>query len=299
MILIRDKEHSVPFVREMLVESLTRAGMKPWHAHMFSKEVEDELLGRAVEEIGSDEFSELVHNRLMEVNEKIARRFKVWKELKSAERDPIIVLLGGGTGVGTTTVGTELAHRLGIKNIISTDSIREVMRKTVSDRLLPSLHSSSFDAYKHLKVPISKQKEAVIAGFQLQASAVSVGVEAIIERALKEGTPTLIEGLHVVPGFINQELCDKHNVMMFVLHLKSEKEHKNRLYSRAFETKFKRAIDGYLENFKSIRHIQNYITDKAKENKVQILENSEVEDSIVNITDTVIEKIIKETKKEE
>jgi len=299
MILIKDKEYSVPFVKELLVESLTRAGMKPWQAHSFTREIEDELLAKGEEEVERDEFATLVHNRLKDVNEKVASRFHAWRGIKKGERDPMIILLGGGTGVGTTTVGTEVAHRIGIRNIISTDSIREVMRKTVSEELLPVLHSSSFDAHKSMKVPISKEKDAVLTGFQLQVTEVSVGIEAIIERAIKEGTPTLIEGLHVVPGFINEELLKRYNVMMFILHIKDEKEHKNRLYARAFETKFKRSVDNYMENFKSIREIQKFIKKKGEDDRIAIIENTDVEKSIVDIMDRVIESIVKQNRREE
>lgn len=298
MILINEGEKKVPFVREMLVESLTRAGMKPWQAYSFSKDIEDELLAKGDDEIDLKDFETLIHNRLEAINEKVSHRFKAWKEVQKAERDPIIVLIGGGTGVGTTTVGTEVAHRMGIKNIIATDSVREIMRKTVSKELLPTLHNSSYDAYKSLKVPLSGKKEEVITGFQLQVAEVSVGLEAIIERAIKEGTPTLIEGLHVVPGFIKEELMQKHNVMIFTLHIKDEKEHKNRLYTRAFETKFKRSVDRYLDNFKSIREIQKYITSKAEEGDVPILENSELEASIVEIIDNIIETIVRQNTEE-
>lgn len=299
MISIRDKEHTVPFVREVLVESLTRAGMKPWQAHSFSKEVQDELMAKDVGEIGRNELAELVHARLKDVNERVAHRFRAWREIKKGERDPIILLIGGGTGVGTTTVGTEVAHRLGIRNTISTDSIREIMRKTISDRLLPELHLSSYEAHKDLKVPISKEREALLTSFALQASEVSVGIDAIIERALNEGTPTLIEGLHVVPGFISRELVERHNVMMFVLHLRGEKEHRNRLYSRAFETKFKRSVERYLDNFKSIREIQKYVEKKAREERTPVLENVDVEKTIVQIMDDVIGDIVKQRRIEE
>jgi 2-phosphoglycerate kinase len=297
MIIIKDKDHKIPFVREMLVESLTRAGMKPWQAHTFTKALEDELLGKGTEEIEQDEFDEFIYERLKDVNENVSHRFKVWRDLKTGGREPIIMLLGGGTGVGTTTVGTEVAYRLGIKNIISTDSIREVMRKTVSDKLLPELHSSSYDAYKHLKIPLD-EKNAPLAGFRIQLTEVSVGIEAIIERSLKEGIPTLIEGLHIVPGYINEELIKKNNVMMFVLHIKDEKEHKDRLYSRAFETKFRRSVDGYMENFKVIREIQKYIKKASDDERVPVIENSDLEKSIVDIMDSVIGTMVKQSKKE-
>ena len=35
---------------------------------------------------------------------------------------------------------------------------------------------------------------------------VSVGVDAVIERAIKEGISIVIEGVHIVPGFIREDL---------------------------------------------------------------------------------------------
>ena len=47
----------------------------------------------------------------------------------------------------------ELASRLRLKNLISTDMIREVMRKIVSQELSPVIHKSSFDAYEAIRTP--------------------------------------------------------------------------------------------------------------------------------------------------
>jgi len=297
MITIKGRGYETPFVKEMLVQSVTRAGMKPWQAHSFASEVSDELLGKGAQEITSSDLAELVYSRLKDVNEKVAERYQVWRELGKGDHEPLIILLGGGTGVGTTTTGTEIAHRMGIKNVIATDSIREIMRKTVSEKLLPVLHASSYDAQRFLQVPIAKEKDKVIVSFLLQTWAVSVGIEAIIERAMKEGTPTMVEGLHVVPGFIQESYLKQDNVLMFMLHLKDEKEHKNRFYTRAFETKFKRSVEGYLENFDKIRKIQKYIIDKAKDLDVPIIENTDVEKTVTEIMDQSLDAMVKQKRK--
>jgi len=298
MILIKGKDYETPFIKEVMVQSITKAGMKPWQAYSFVAELRDELLGKGVVEISTEDLADLIYKRLKDVNGRIADRYKTSRDIKIGKREPLIVLLGGGTGVGTTTVGTEVAHRLGIRNTIATDSIREIMRKTISSGLLPYLHASSFDAHKYVKVPLSKEKDKKLVSFQLQTWAISVGIEAVIERALKEGTPTLVEGLYVVPGFISEELSNRPNVLMFMLHLKNEKEHRNRFYSRAFETKFKRTIDSYMENFGAIREIQKYVTEKANELKVPVIENSDVEETVTKIIDQSIESMVKESKKE-
>src|SRR5919201_4933654 len=113
---------------------------------------------------------------------------------------PLVLLLGGATGVGKSTIATMLANRLGITRVIPTDAVREVMRAMFSEELFPTLHTSSFDAARLVRHPLPRSADPVIIGFREQASAVAVGVEALIARAVEEGTDLIVEGAHVVPG---------------------------------------------------------------------------------------------------
>ena len=45
---------------------------------------------------------------------------------------PVVILIGGATGVGKSTIATQLAARLGIVRVVATDAIREVMRAMLS-----------------------------------------------------------------------------------------------------------------------------------------------------------------------
>ena len=134
-----------------------------------------------------------------------ALKFKKWISIRKSHK-PLIILIGGSSGVGTSSMAIELANRLKLKNIIGTDMIREVMRKMASKELLPTLHKSSFDAHESVKTT-SIMIDSVIEGFTSQVQVVNVGVEAIIERSIKEGISTIIEGVHIVPGFIRQDFA--------------------------------------------------------------------------------------------
>ena len=59
---------------------------------------------------------------------------------------PLLVLVGGATGTGKSTVATEVAHRLGITRVTSTDVVRQTMRAFFSAEFMPSIHYSSFEA---------------------------------------------------------------------------------------------------------------------------------------------------------
>ena len=50
---------------------------------------------------------------------------------------PIILLVGGATGTGKSTVATEVAYRLGITRVTSTDFVRQTMRAFFSREFMP------------------------------------------------------------------------------------------------------------------------------------------------------------------
>lgn len=59
-----------------------------------------------------------------------------------------IILISGGTGVGTSKLSLELAKNKNITNIISTDSIREIIRTLIHPSLNPFLNKSTYLAGK-------------------------------------------------------------------------------------------------------------------------------------------------------
>ena len=110
-----------------------------------------------------------------------AKKYLNWREVRKS-KEPLIILIGGASGVGTSSMAFELASKLGLKNLISTDMIREVMRKIVSKELSPVIHKSSFDAHESIRIP-SIRIDSIIEGFISHVDVVNVSVEAIIKRS--------------------------------------------------------------------------------------------------------------------
>ncbi|KAG9146461.1 hypothetical protein Leryth_011756, partial [Lithospermum erythrorhizon] len=74
-------------------------------------------------------------------------------------KDSVIVLLCGTSGCGKSTLSALLASRLGITTVISTDSIRHMMRSFVDEKQNPLLWSSTYHAGEHLDpVAVSEAK---------------------------------------------------------------------------------------------------------------------------------------------
>src|SRR5688500_14806238 len=139
-IVISDEEHALPYSKGLMASSIMATGLAPARAFHVAEQIEERLHERGMTSITRAELSELASEVLVrEVGQRYADSFAKWQVLNRIDR-PLIILIGGATGVGKSTVATQLAGRLGITRIIPTDAIREVMRSMFSEELMPTLH---------------------------------------------------------------------------------------------------------------------------------------------------------------
>ncbi|MEJ8543071.1 2-phosphoglycerate kinase [Methanothermobacter wolfeii] len=285
---VSGKKYTEPFSKGVLARSLTRAEMDPNKAYTFASMIEAHLKKKKVDLITIDELVEVVSRHLKEEDPEVVEKYMLWRRIRQC-KEPLIILIGGASGVGTSSIAFEVANRLGIRNMISTDMIREVMRKIVSRELLPSIYESSYTAYQSLRIPPPPELDEVLIGFRDHVDSVSIGVEAVIERALTEGISIVIEGVHIVPGFIREDLVNKENVAMFVLTVSDENIHKGRFYSRCRQMWARRPLKRYISYFWAIRRIHRYIESQAKKHNVPVIENIDV----VTTIDSIIKSLTK------
>lgn len=283
---VSGKIYREPFSKGVLARSLTRAEMDPNKAYEFASQIEDHLRKEGIKVINLDDLIGIVRGKLKREDEEIAEKYRLWRSIRKC-REPLIILIGGASGVGTSSIAFEVANRLGIRNMTSTDIIREVMRKMVSKDLLPTIFESSYTAYKSLRIPPPPELDEVLIGFRDHVDTVSVGVDAVIERALKEGISIVIEGVHIVPGFINEELVSKHNVAMFILTLQDEEVHRGRFYSRCRQLWARRPLKRYMNYFGAIRRTHKYIEIQAQNYDIPVIENIDVTTTIDCIIETL------------
>ena len=272
------KKYKEPFSKGIMSRSLNVADIGVERAHDIASDIEAYLIKNNITEISSEDLADVVLDYLKQVDDKIAIKYKNWRFLRTSKK-PLIILIGGASGVGTSSMAFELANRLRLKNLISTDMIREVMRKILSKDLSPVIHKSSFEAYESIRTP-SIRIDSLIEGFISQIDVVNVGVEAIIERSVKEGISTIIEGVHIVPGFIRKELLENNNIIIFTLTVEDDETHKQRFYSRCRQPWVKRSLERYMDNFDSIRKIQLFIEEQAKIHDARIINNVDFNETI-------------------
>ena len=292
-ITIRDEKHGLPYSKGLMASSIMATGLAPSQAYQVAKEVEDRLVAEREYSVSIPELRRVTLETLRAgVGEEYAVKFEQWQALSKLDK-PMIILIGGTTGVGKSTVATEMAHRLGITRIISTDAIREVMRSVFSQELMPALYDSSFNAWRTLRVPLPASADPIITGFREQASAVAVGVRAIIERSIKEGTHQVVEGVHIVPGFIDfSAFMDNAFIIPLLISVDDEDLHRSHFYIRELETEGFRPFERYRANFDSIRKIGDYIESLAHDHKIRVIPSHNLDLTVSTVLEEVISRIV-------
>ena len=282
------KKYKEPFSKGIMSRSLNVADIGTERAHQIASNIEADLIENNITEISSGDLADVVLNHLENIDSDIAKKYSNWRSLRISKK-PLIILIGGASGVGTSSMAFELANRLRLKNLISTDMIREVMRKIISKDLSPVIHKSSFDAYESIRTP-SIRIDSVIEGFISHVDVVNVGIEAIIERSVKEGISTIIEGVHIVPGFIRSDLMENNNIIMFTLTVDDEDSHKQRFYARCRQPWVKRSLERYMDNFSTIRKTQKFLVEQAKIHDAPIINNVEINETIDIMVNNILER---------
>ena len=294
-ILIKKDEYMTPFSRWTLAQSIIPIGISPEKAQSISRELVDELTSKGKKIVDVKDLSKLTKKKLREIDSALPKRYDIWQKYKNGRmsrkiKEPLIVLIGGTTGVGKSTVALEVAYRLGIRNVIGTDFIREILRTMFSEQILPDIHLSTYKAWTAVKIPIAPGEDKTKIGFAEQSKHVLVGIEAVIERARKEGVDIVIEGIHLAPGIIREEILNKPFVCMVILSIESEDVHKLRFSKRSEYSA--RHAEGYLKEFEQIRKIQNFIIETASERGIPVIRNNKFDEAV----EGVLEKVMNNTR---
>ena len=279
---------TAPFSKGLLTQSITASGLKPEAAFQIAFDLEAKLMKKDILRISKKKLFEEVFSTIKnKFDPHIADLYKLASRIDELDR-PVIIYLGGASGTGKSVMSTLLAGRLGINKITGTDTIREIMRLVFKRDLLPSLYNSSSKAGIGMPKTL-KKNDRLIGGFCLQAQQVSVGVKAVVDRAIKERTSMIIEGIHLLPIMEHaiKEGTKRAYHIPITLSLLNEKHHKDRFLERGKGNELRKK-EFYLRSFENIRTIHDFFNLESEKNEIDVVDNEDFDET----TNTLMQLII-------
>jgi 2-phosphoglycerate kinase len=283
---VNEFQHEAPYSKTMLTRALTAVGLPTTRAYELALLVERDLAERGESALDLEHLEELTRSVVGEDEGAAAvRKLRLYREFQRLDL-PIVLMIGGGTGSGKSSVATEVAHRLGITRVTSTDVIRHTMRAFFSEAFMPSIHYSSFEAGRAWH---EERGDPVLEGFLDQTRNVLVGMSAVIERALSERWSIVLEGVHLVPGLLPP--IEGALTVHCVLHIEERDAHAAHFWIRDATSEGLRPVQRYLDALDDIRLIQGTIVERAGRHGVPVIENRNIAQTINTVLDLVLESV--------
>jgi 2-phosphoglycerate kinase len=262
-----------------MARALVVTGLDPERAYLIARRADRDLAERGALSLDLDRLGELASELIGE--EEAARTVRRLRRIDALQRldEPLLLLVGGATGTGKSTIATEAAHRLGITRVTSTDFIRQTMRTFFSKEFMPSVHYSSFE----------ESGDAAILGFLDQTRNVLVGVDAALERAATERWSTVLEGVHLVPGMVGIDYPGAF-VVQCIVAIEDENLHRSHFWVRDHATEGLRPLERYVDALPRIREIQDYLVERARRYDVPVIYNDSLDTAIGDVLDLVLRR---------
>ena len=288
-IIVERKSGSRPFSKELLSDSIQASGLAPDQSYEIAQTIEARLIDQRRQHIAHWELEDLVAELIEKSFDKsFAERYRLWRAWGDVDK-PLIILIGGASGVGKTTLAIALANLLDIPRVVATDDLRQVMRLTLAQELVPALHTSSYTAWK--VVPATDHQDAVVAGFREQARSVCVGVKAIISRCIEENTSVIIDGVHLISDMLDLEgYAGDAFITPVCLELPGRAAFEDRFARRASEAP-SRSAHRYMEHLEDILKIQNYLIETSAAHGIPVITTTSVEGLTSEVAMVVSEQL--------
>lgn len=267
VVIVRDSAGlGLPFSRGLMATSILATGTETDQAYAIAAEIQRELAGRAGSDIDARELAILAARTIeARAGADVAARYQTWRRLRREGR-PLLLVLGGAPGVGKSTISTRLAVRFGITRIVTTDTIREVLRTVIPATVLPELHVSTYETVGTGANPAEV--------YVRQARVIGGALVSVARRLLTERRSVIIEGVHLLPGELVSQLADHPSrpvVVELVLLLENEAAHRAQLAARRVQEPG-RAGQRSLDHFGTIRVLQDLLASRARSAGVEALD---------------------------
>jgi 2-phosphoglycerate kinase len=202
---------------------------------------------------------------------------------------PLVLVLEGASATGKSMLALDFIAYLSITRIISTDTIRQVLRGVHSPEEHPELHCHTYQAHKHRQAG-SNELSPIVRGYLAQCELMEPAIRDAVERLSREGAEGLVEGVHILPG----SLQDIGPSILEILIHPEESTHRAMFLAKhsASGLKTVSADTNVRESeFLATREIQDHMAHLAKSNSIRKVIFSDYEQASEEIRFILLDKI--------
>lgn len=295
-ITVTTRTRKGPFSVGILARSLEACAIDSQFAWSGARLVQEHLLQTGCQEIDHLELRRVIHESLLgDCPDSVAERYLSWRQFENSSM-PLILLVGGATGTGKSTLTAQIAYRMDMVRTQSTDMMREIIRCYLAPHVVPTLEYSSFEAWRGLPYPPSEGNRAtdnpVVAGYLSQLGTVRVALEATIARAVEERHHLIVDGVHVLPTQIDlRDAEEKAIVVPVMLATLSKSQLQLQLARRAREQPGRKASK-HLERIDDIWDLQSYLLSEADRREIPIITNSSINRAVREVLNLVSAQVM-------
>lgn len=203
------------------------------------------------------------------------RMSKLCERIKALKK-PLVIFITGMPGTRKSSTAIRLASLLGIKVVVSTDQIRDIVNLYIDDPFLQRPTANCWELIGERNI------ENIITGYLKQSELLSDAVSAVLDIARKRGENIILEGSHLCPEIYPQlkndpDLCFFH----FLLLLEDENLHDKNI---ALKIKLRHGKEKAWtkEKMGSMREIQRFLL-RSKPADVHLIAVASPEDNATAI----------------
>ena len=284
-IIVHSDRGDSPFSAGILTRSLEACVIDRKSAIEVALRVQEVMQQRGQSEIDPPALRRLIYQSLNEYCSKETANYYLSRRQFIKSGKPLIILVGGATGTGKSTVSSELAYRLDVVRTQSTDMMREIIRNYLAPHVVPTLGFSSYDAWRGLPGTKAQDNQShtdnpVIAGFLAQHANIKSALEATIARALQECHDLIVDGVHVLPMELDLAKAREAAVVVSVmLTVTTRQQLANQLSWRSREQPDRKS-SRHLEKLDAIWEVQSFLLNLAEKANIPIIANWTIEDTV-------------------
>ncbi|EKF30931.1 hypothetical protein MOQ_005239, partial [Trypanosoma cruzi marinkellei] len=234
-------------------------------------------------------------------------------------RKPLIVFCGGTSGCGKSTLASLITTNICFNTLLSTDTIRQSLRRTLRREEFPELFLSTYEAYRAIggngfgcggdcrnttPMVVGEEEEEgntcdpqrVITAYEKQCELVLRALDGILEKFICRNQVVVVEGVHLLTSYMQRKTVELRArgvlCVSFLVCITKEERHLERFCTRAKCMALSPQRNKYVSQFHHIRLIQKHLLEHVYDHlHLKIINNTNLDKSLMDVHTYLLDAI--------